>query len=73
MEVRETMWQMTLDELTAESFKPNGKYNRFNGIMDWFCPVCGLVVGIESTGMTHEKGWLYKRDKCKNGHIVDWT
>lgn len=69
----ETMWQMTWDELTAESFKPNGKYNRFNGIMDWFCPVCGLVVGIESTGMTHEKGWLYKRDKCKNGHIVDWT
>ena len=66
------MWQMTWEELTTSSFKPNGKYNRFNGIMDWFCPVCGCVVGIESTGLTHEKGWFYKRDKCKNGHSIEW-
>lgn len=66
------MWQMTWDELDAEAFKPNDVYNRVNGLIDWFCPVCGQVVGIESTGTVHEKGWLYKRDKCKNGHIIDW-
>ena len=66
------MWQMTLDELEQASFKPNGKYNRLNGIMDWFCPVCGEVVGIYSTGQTHEEGWLYNRDTCRNGHGIDW-
>lgn len=66
------MWQMTLDELTVEAFAPNGRYNRFTGITDWFCPLCGEVVGMYSNGQVHEEGWLYKRDKCRNGHIVDW-
>lgn len=66
------MWQMTIDELTTAAFEPNGKYNRFNGITDWFCPICGMVVGIHSNGQTHEEGWLYKRDTCKNGHRIEW-
>ena len=67
------MWQITLDELMKASFPPNGKLNWHNGTQDWFCPVCGAVVGIYSNGQTHEEGWLYKRDKCKNGHVVDWA
>lgn len=66
------MWQMTLDELTVEAFAPNGRYNRFTGITDWFCPLCGDCVGMYSNGQVHEEGWLYKRDKCRNGHAVDW-
>lgn len=66
------MWQMTLDELITEAFKPNGKYNRLTGLMDWFCPMCGEVVGIWSNGSVHEEGWLFRRDKCKNGHRIDW-
>lgn len=66
------MWQMTIDELTTAAFEPLGKYNRFNGITDWFCPICGMVVGIHSNGQTHEEGWLFKRDTCKNGHRVEW-
>ena len=66
------MWQITIDELVEEAFKPNGKLNWRNGIEDWFCPLCGELVGIYSNGSTHEEGWLYKRDKCKNGHNIDW-
>ena len=66
------MWHITLNELINSSFQPNGKYNRHNGIMDWFCPVCGQVVGIESTGTVHEAGWMYRRDCCQNGHKIDW-
>lgn len=67
------VWQMTWDELEAESFKPNnGKLNWRNGIMDWFCPICGEVVGIESDGSVHDKGFMFKRDECRNGHRIDW-
>lgn len=66
------MWQMTIDELITSAFEPNGKYNRLNGITDWFCPICGMVVGIHSNGQTHEEGWLFKRDTCKNGHRIEW-
>lgn len=66
------MWQMTWDELLTAAFEPNCKYNRLKGITDWFCPICGMVVGIHSNGQTHEEGWLYKRDTCKNGHRIEW-
>lgn len=66
------MWQIRLDEIIGEPVLPNGKYNWRNGITDWFCPLCGQVVGIESDGTVHEKGWIYKRDECKNGHTVKW-
>lgn len=67
------MWQMTLEELTTSSFKPNGKYNRFNGIMDWFCPVCGEHVGMTNDQSVHKERLEYRRSKCRNGHVIDWT
>lgn len=67
-----TVWQITLDEITEEAFKPNGSYNWRNGITDWLCPLCGGIVGIHSNGKVHEEGWLYKKDECKYGHKVDW-
>ena len=67
-----TVWQITLDEISEEAFKPNGKLNWRNGMTDWFCPLCGECVGIHSNGQVHEEGWLYKRDECKNGHKIDW-
>lgn len=30
------------------------------------------AVGIFGPKGFHEEGWIYKRDKCKNGHVVDW-
>ena len=67
------MWQITLAELTADAAEPIAKHNRLNGVTDWFCPFCNLVVGIESDGSVHDKGWLYKRDECKNGHPIKWS
>ena len=66
------MWQMTMLELISDSYKPEVKYNWANGLSDWFCPVCGQCVGIYSNGQTHNEGWLYKRDECKNGHRIGW-
>lgn len=67
------MWQMTLDEFENESFEPYEKdCGRANGITDWFCPVCRQCVGMYSDGSVHNKGWLYKRSRCSNGHRMEW-
>lgn len=67
------MWQMTMSELLSDSYRPEVKHNWANGISDYFCPLCGECVGIYGTDTAHEKGWLYQRDKCRNGHVMDWN
>ena len=66
------MWQIRLDELDEGPVPPTGKYNRLTGITDWFCPLCGMVVGIESDGSVHDKGMIWMRARCKNGHAIKW-
>lgn len=66
------MWQIRLDEIDEDSFPPNGRYNWRTGLTDWLCPLCGEVVGIESDGSVHEKGMIYQREQCKNGHAINW-
>jgi len=68
------MWQMTFDELESDSFKPvAGKVTPHSGIMHWFCPICGEHVGMYNTGSVHRDRIEYRRSKCKNGHVIDWT
>lgn len=43
------------------------------GLIDYFCPVCSDVVGIYSTGTIHEKGWMYRRETCRNGHKIRYS
>ena len=66
------MWQITLDEIMNTAFAPNGNYEWRKGIWTYFCPLCGSAVGMFSDGTVHAEGCLLKRDKCPNGHIVDW-
>lgn len=66
------MWQMTLDELGVESFKPVSKYQPYNGLTHWFCPVCGEHVGITNDHSVHKERCEFKRSKCKNGHTISW-
>ncbi len=66
-------WQMTLQELTEDNYRPTARENPANGVTDWFCPICGMVVGIHSNGTVHDAGWLFQRDVCRNGHAVDWN
>ena len=61
------MWQITLEELTADSFKPIKTLIHF-GSWAYECPICGAPVGIYKD----EDGMIYKRDECKNGHVMDW-
>lgn len=61
------MWQMTLEELIADSFKPVRQPIHL-GSWSYDCPICGASVGIR----TATEGFIYKRDICKNGHVVDW-
>lgn len=67
------MWQITWDELEAESFKPVGKFQKYNGLTHWFCPICGEYVGIYNDQSVHRERIEYRRSKCKNGHVIDWT
>lgn len=71
------MWQMTWDELDQESFKPVSKGQQYswhhNGLTHWFCPVCGEHVGITNDQSVHKERLEYKRNKCRNGHKIDWT
>jgi len=66
------MWQITINELVHDSYQPKGINDRVSGLTRWFCPVCDTVVGLYSTGTVHDKGWLIKRDQCRNGHNIDW-
>ena len=65
------MWQMTWDELDQEDVVPTTRHN-LSGSVYYSCGICGDLVGIFGPPEFHEKGWIYKRDKCKNGHVVDW-
>ena len=65
---------MTWAELTDETFKPvQGNVNPRTGMRAWFCPVCGECIGIYNTGSVHRERIEYRRNKCKNGHVIDWT
>lgn len=66
------MWQMTWDEYGKDDVKPIEQRN-LSGSIYYKCGVCGSPVGIFGPKEFHEEGWLYKRDKCENGHVVDWT
>ena len=68
------MWQMTMAELTQDSFKPVKQFMH-HGAWGYSCPVCGAAVGIYyEPNWYHDNRpeWAYKRDECKNGHKVDW-
>ena len=64
------MWQMTLSELDCDKVKPKAQ-DKPSGSTYYQCPICKGFVGI--FGPSHESRWLYKRDICENGHVVDWT
>ena len=66
------MWQITWSEYGQESFKPVGKFQVYNGLTHWFCPVCGEHVGITNDQSVHRERLEYRRSKCKNGHVIDW-
>lgn len=67
------MWQITLYELDEDRVKPKRAYNSPSGAFHYTCGICGESVGIHSGKCNHvQKGWLVKRDVCKNGHPVDW-
>lgn len=67
-------WQMTIAELERDSFQPVKKLFHF-GTWTFACPVCGQTVGLfrdlKADAVTN--GMIYKRDECKNGHVVDWS
>ena len=62
------MWQMTWNELLADSFEPVKEFMHI-GSWAYTCPVCGLPVGIYRT----DEGFILKRDECKNHHKIKWT
>ena len=64
------MWQMTWDELDQDKVKPRAELKQ-SGSTYYTCGICGNLVGL--FGPEHEHRWLYKVDKCQNGHVVDWT
>ena len=63
------MWQMTFDELDQDDVKPIAE-QKPSGSIYYTCGICGSFVGM--FGPNHEHRWLYKADKCENGHVVDW-
>ena len=65
------MWQMTWDELGKEDVKPIAQNNP-SGSVYYRCGICGAPVGIYGPKGWHEEGWLHKKDKCENGHVIDW-
>ena len=60
-------WQMTLEELLADSFVPVKKPMHL-GAWSYECPICGAAVGVLRSDM----GMIYQREACVNGHVVDW-
>ena len=66
-----TMWQMTWDEYGQEDVKPIEQHNP-HGSVYYLCGICGSIVGIYGPRGFHEEGWIHKREKCSNGHVVDW-
>lgn len=62
------MWQMTLEELTADEFTPIRKPMHL-GAWGYECPICGLPVGIYRS----DDGMVFQRDQCSNGHRIKWT
>ena len=65
------MWQMTWDEYGQEDVKPIEQHNP-HGSVYYLCGICGSIVGIYGPRGFHEEGWIHKREKCSNGHVVDW-
>lgn len=44
-----------------------------HGSVYYRCGICGEFIGIYGPKGFHEEGWLYKKHKCDNGHVVDWS
>ena len=69
---RSDMWQITFAELNRDKIEPIRFYNQ-SGTHYYQCGICGEPVGIHSGRCKHvPTGWLYRKDYCKNGHVVDW-
>ena len=69
-------WQMTMEKALEpeKARKPERIYERIKGQAFYYCPICQDLVGMYSDGSVHrEIGFTYKRDKCRNGHIIDWS
>ena len=66
------MWQITLFELNEDKVKPTKSYNSPSGTVHYLCGICSAPVGIYGPKTHHERGWILKRECCKNGHVVDW-
>ena len=62
-------WQMTLNELIDDSFRPTKTMIHF-GSYGFECQICACPVGLYRPA---DGGMVYKRDECKNGHKVDWS
>lgn len=66
------MWQITLEELTQDSFTPKKEFIHL-GSWAYVCPICRAYVGLYRDDHLEDDGMLYKRDECKNGHRMDWN
>lgn len=66
-------WQITIDELLEPSRKPKTYFTPMPGCTGYCCGICREAVGLYSNGTTHDEGWLYKRETCRNGHEIDWS
>ena len=66
------MYQMTLLELETDKAVPEPERGT-SGTICFKCGLCGSYVGIYGPKEFHERGWIYKRDKCQNGHDIDWN
>ncbi len=66
------MWQITWDELDQDEVRPITEHSQ-SGSIAYRCGICGEYVGLYGPHGFHVEGWLIKRDRCKNGHVVDWT
>lgn len=69
-------WQMTMDEALEpdKPLKPKRRYEPIKGLATYTCPVCDWLVGSYSNGSVHKEiGFIYKVDRCKYGHNIDWS
>ena len=68
-------YQMTMEEMLDAGAKPPvSETGTSPGATVYSCRLCGAYVGYYNSGVSHmEKGWHYRRDKCKYGHEIDWS
>lgn len=64
-------WQMTMEEILGGKFKPVRRIER-TGVLGYYCPLCGGVVGVRNTMTEDEEVHEYYKEKCINGHEMEW-